>query len=162
MKRSIYAAIPAFYIIRAGASAGNEAQEMRRGGLSVAEDPAAYGFVAEGLDNYRSPGIIADQWKERHPSRPLAHSTIYRTITCGVLKKEYPAKKHLRRHGSATIKPDHMIRERPLEAENRDRLEDIEGIPSAERRERAALSPWQTENRECCMRRNAKTATVPL
>jgi transposase-like protein len=77
---------------------------------------------------------IADQWKERYPSRPLAHSTIYRAIARRVLKKGYPTKKHLMRHGkgrgqhsSPTIKPGYTKHERPPDAENRERLGDIEG-----------------------------------
>jgi IS30 family transposase len=67
---------------------------------------------------------------------PMICTAVTRTMRAATeaMKKDYPAKKHLMRHGkgrgrhdSATIKPDHTIHERPHVIENRERLGDLEG-----------------------------------
>jgi IS30 family transposase len=69
-----------------------------------------------------------------YPASKLSHSTIYRAVKDGILKKAYPANKYLRRcgkvpnrHNTATIKPGHTIHEQPACIENRAWFGDLEG-----------------------------------
>jgi len=95
-------------------------------------DPLAYEFVMAGLKQYWSPEIISERWKMEHPGIPLAFTTIYKSVA----RKKLPGiskKTHLRRHGKRknahgfTIHPVHTIHDRPIEAESRQRLGDLEG-----------------------------------
>ena len=87
-------------------------------------------FVERGLDDYRSPQIIA----ARRRGKPVGHSTIYRALKAGGLPG-YSEKSHLRRRGkrkycrgdSRTIRPERTMHERPAEADQRVRVGDREG-----------------------------------
>ena len=90
-------------------------------------------FVCEGLDKYWSPEAISERWKMEHPNMPLCHSTIYRALKAGQLPG-YSRKTHLRRrgkrknvHNTKVIHPTHTIADRPVEAQLRNRLGDLEG-----------------------------------
>ncbi len=91
-------------------------------------------FTQECLAKYWSPEIITAKWKEKEPGAKLSHCTIYRAIKTGMLK-EYPANRFLRRRNrlkykrgnNQTIRPQHVIGERPEEANNRERIGDWEG-----------------------------------
>jgi IS30 family transposase len=97
------------------------------------EDEEVRKFIISGLEQFWSPEIISERWKKKYPEKTLAYATIYR----GIKKKRLPgisAKTHLRRrgkrknsHNTQTIHPVHTIHDRPLEAETRKRLGDLEG-----------------------------------
>ena len=89
-------------------------------------------FVATGLSRFWSPEIIAQRWNKANPTKPLSHTTIYRSLK----RKEIPGfsvKIHLRRRGKRknargyTINPVHTIHDRPGIIEERKRLGDLEG-----------------------------------
>lgn len=98
------------------------------------EDEKLLLFTQECLSKYWSPEIIAVKWKEKEPGEKLSHCTIYRAIKTGMLQ-EYPANRFLRRQNlrkykrgnNQTIHPQHVIGERPEEANNRERIGDWEG-----------------------------------
>lgn len=91
-------------------------------------------FTQECLTKYWSPEIIVAKWKEKEPGAKLSHCTIYSAIKTGMLPK-YPANRFLRRRNiikykrgnNQTIRPQHVIHERPEEANNRERIGDWEG-----------------------------------
>ena len=96
-------------------------------------DKEVYQWVCEGLDQYWSPEIIAERWKMKKQNNKLSHTTIYAAMKKGKLQK-YRPQTHLRRHGkrksthqSATIHPEHLIREWPDEIINRACLGHWEG-----------------------------------
>ena len=97
-------------------------------------DAKLMAFAEESLSKYWSPEIITAKWKEANPGVKLSHSTIYRAFKRGELNK-FPAYKYLRRRNvlkykhknSGTIKPDHLIAERPEQANKRERIGDWEG-----------------------------------
>jgi IS30 family transposase len=100
------------------------------------DDAELLAYVREHLgEEFRwAPECITERWKTAHPGAKLSHNTLYRAIKRGVLKKEFPAKKYLRRggkppkrHNTAAIKPDHTIHERPECVEKRGRPGDLEG-----------------------------------
>lgn len=91
------------------------------------------GWVMECMDKYWSPEIITAVWKKKNPNAKLSHSTIYAALRAGRLEG-YSPKNHLRRRGrrknshqSATIHPEHMIRDWPKEIRDRIRIGDWEG-----------------------------------
>ncbi|WP_196611169.1 IS30 family transposase [Pectinatus brassicae] len=98
-----------------------------------------YEWIVEKLKLFWSPETIAARWRIDHPADKLSFCTIYRALINSKVHpqiiKECSAKKHLRRHGtlkyhnrnSNTIKPEHLIDERPEEANYRSRLGDWEG-----------------------------------
>lgn len=100
----------------------------------LATDEQLIAFVKGCLEKYWSPEIITVKWKETHPGAKLSHCTIYRALKTGLLP-EYPADKYLRRHNNLkykrgnnqTIKPQHVIEERPDAANMRERIGDWEG-----------------------------------
>jgi len=87
-------------------------------------------FVMKGLDQYRSPQIIAARWT----GKPVSPNTIYRALKQKRLPG-YCERKHLRRRGvlkycrgdNRTIHPDHTIHERPEIVQVRGRIGDWEG-----------------------------------
>ena len=89
-------------------------------------------FVVAGLKKFWSPEIISARWKIEHPGTPLAFSTLYRSIKRKLLPGICP-KAHLRRRGKrknsrgGSIVPVHTIHDRPAEANERQRLGDLEG-----------------------------------
>ena len=89
-------------------------------------------FVIEGFKKRWSPEIITQRYKRENPGEKLSHSTIYRAVKTKELPDITP-KTHLRRHGkrknahNTQIKPVHTIHERPAEADNRERIGDLEG-----------------------------------
>jgi IS30 family transposase len=81
-----------------------------------------------------SPEAITERLKMERPGTKLSRNTLYRAIKRGVLKKEFPARKYLRRggkppkrHNTAAIKPGRMIHERSACIEKRERPGDLEG-----------------------------------
>lgn len=97
------------------------------------DDEKARDFVTRALEQFWSPEIISERWKMEHPTIPLAHATIYRSI-----KRKHldgiTAKTHLRRrgkrknvHNTKVIYPTHTIHDRPEEANMRARFGDLEG-----------------------------------
>jgi len=98
------------------------------------DDPELLEFVEECLSKYWSPEIIVAKWKEANPGARLSHCTIYSALKKGELKK-YPAKRYLRRRNrlkykkgiNQTIRPQHLIKERPDLINNRERIGDWEG-----------------------------------
>ena len=95
-------------------------------------DESAYAFVKKSLDQYWSPEIISKRWQMEHPSEPLSHTTIYRALGRKQIAG-YRRKTHLRRrgkqkhnHNTQVIYPIHTIHDRPLEAQSRERLGDVE------------------------------------
>ena len=89
-------------------------------------------FVTSALEQYWSPQIISQRWRMEHPNEPLGHTTIYRALKRGQIKG-YSRKTHLRRrgkqkhnHNTQAIYPVHTIHDRPLEAQARERLGDME------------------------------------
>jgi len=104
-------------------------KSVRKARLSK-EDARA--FVIAGLKQFWSPEIISERWKMEHPTMPLAHATIYRSLK----NKQLPGftrQTHLRRRGKKKnargyrISPTHTIHDRPAEIEQRQRLGDLEG-----------------------------------
>lgn len=98
-------------------------------------DSALYCFIAEHLEKYWSPEMIARCWNAEHPDARIAFATVYRAMRRGVFKGIKP-KTHLRRRGKKkyaqrnkfnTIQPEHTIHERPECIENRERFGDWEG-----------------------------------
>ena len=92
-------------------------------------------FIAEHLNKYWSPEMIARCWNAAHTDDHISFATIYRAVRQGKFKGIQP-KTHLRRRGKKkyaqrgkfnTIKPDHTIHERPEIIEKRGRLGDWEG-----------------------------------
>jgi IS30 family transposase len=85
------------------------------------------------LNNYWPPETIVAIWKRENPGEKLSHSTIYRAIKELRITGITP-KMHLRRHGrkkkahnTATIHPEHYIKDRQELINNRERLGDWEG-----------------------------------
>jgi IS30 family transposase len=75
-------------------------------------------------------------WKQKCPGVKLSWSTLYKAVKRGEfegvsvrthLRRRGKLQKHKGRKSSATIKPDHVIHERPPEVELRTRLGDFEG-----------------------------------
>lgn len=100
----------------------------------IGEDKQLEKFIEDSLDKYWSPEIIVAKWKEFDPCAKLSHSTIYSWIKSGHMPR-HPARKCLRRrnilkyknHNSMTIKPHHLISDRPESVNNRKRIGDWEG-----------------------------------
>lgn len=95
-------------------------------------DKELFEFVCEGLNQFWSPEIIAARWKARNSTNKLSHSTIYAALKTKRLY-QYTVKTHLRRHGkrknlhqSASVKPEHFIRDWPDEIVSRSRFGDWE------------------------------------
>jgi len=95
-------------------------------------NPELKAFVIKGFGMYWSPEIISARWK-LETNEKLCHSTIYRAVKVKLLPG-IERKTHLRRRGKrknkgnfATIKPIHTIHDRPLIANERGRLGDLEG-----------------------------------
>jgi len=91
-------------------------------------------WVIEKLNLYWSPEAITAVWKIENPNKPLSFSTIYSALKKGLLTPAYMPKTHLRRMGkrrktakAGIIQIVHSIRERPDEANNRERIGDWEG-----------------------------------
>lgn len=90
-------------------------------------------FVGEGLSKYWSPEIITIKWKQLHLGAKLSHSTIYRALKRKLIAG-YRAEAHLRRRNrlkykkgdNRTIRPENEIADRPVSANNRDRIGDWE------------------------------------
>jgi len=96
-------------------------------------DKELYEWVCHGLEQYWSPEIITAKWKMKDACNKLSYALIYTAIKSGRLPK-YLSKTHLRRRGrqknthqSATIHPEHLIRDWPEEIVKRERLGDWEG-----------------------------------
>jgi len=95
-------------------------------------DETTLTFVKDSLDKYWSPEIIAERWRMKHPDIPLGHTTIYRALK-GKQIEGYRPKTHLRRRGRRknlrgyTLHPANTIHDRPSEADNRQRMGDLEG-----------------------------------
>lgn len=91
-------------------------------------------FTQECLSKYWSPEIIVAKWKEIHPGAALSHNTIYRALLRGIVPG-YTAQTHLRRRNllkykkgdNRPIKPDYTIVQRPVQANERQRIGDWEG-----------------------------------
>ena len=101
-------------------------------------EPDLRSWTIEKLNLFWPPEAIAARWKQEHPGDKLSFSTIYRALKGNKQKprllKECSAKRNLRRrgkrrstHNSYTIHPDHVITERPEEANQRVRQGDWEG-----------------------------------
>lgn len=96
---------------------------------------ALYRFIAERLEAFWSPEMIARDWNLHHPNDRISFATIYRAVRKGVFK-DISSKTHLRRRGKRkyakrskfnTIHPEHTIHERPEIIEKRGRIGDWEG-----------------------------------
>jgi IS30 family transposase len=103
--------------------------------LRIQVGSALYSFIAEHLEKYWSPEMIAIRWNSEHPDDRIAFATIYRAVKKGIFKGIKP-KTHLRRRGKKkyaqrnkfnTIQPEHTIHERPECIERRERFGDWEG-----------------------------------
>jgi IS30 family transposase len=62
---------------------------VRKPRLEEAELPA-YVLKHPGEEYRRPPEAITARWNTGHPSSKLSHSTIYRAVNGGILKKAYP------------------------------------------------------------------------
>ena len=94
-----------------------------------------YEYIAEKLNQFLSPEIIAEKWNESNPDDKISFSTIYHAISHNRIEG-ITAKTHLRRCGRRkcgersrfnTIHPEHTIYDRPEYANNRERIGDWEG-----------------------------------
>lgn len=101
-------------------------------------EPNLRRWIAGKLNLFWPPEAITARWKQEHPDDKLSWSTIYRALKSSKQKprliKECSPKRNLRRrgkrtytHNSYTIHPDHVITERPEDANQRTRLGDWEG-----------------------------------
>lgn len=95
--------------------------------------PELFEYLINTLEQYWTPEEIAARSSAK--GMPISCSTIYRMIKLNKLPN-ISEKTHLRRHGSRkhqhgansnTIKPDHVISERPKECELKTRFGDFEG-----------------------------------
>lgn len=97
-------------------------------------DAELLSFTQKCLAKYWSPEIITVKWKIRYPGTKLSHCTIYRALKAGELPG-YPADRFLRRRNrlkykrgnNQTIRPLHVIGDRPKEVNHRERIGDWEG-----------------------------------
>jgi transposase, IS30 family len=99
----------------------------------IINDPDLNQWILDCLNQYWPPETIVQMWKIKHPGAKLSHNTIYSMIKAKKLKGINP-KTHLRRHGhrknshqSATIHPEHLIKDRPEVINERSRIGDWEG-----------------------------------
>ena len=97
-------------------------------------DSALREWVIEKLNLYWSPETIVAVWKAENPNKPLSFSTVYFALKAGLLPQSYTPKTHLRRSGkrrktakTGKMQIEHSIRDRPNEANSRDRIGDWEG-----------------------------------
>lgn len=97
-------------------------------------DKELINFVKDCLFKYWSPEIITAKWKQAHANAKLSHCTIYRALKQKLLPG-YSAETYLRRRNrlkfkkgnNQTIRPEHVIADRPAQANKRERIGDWEG-----------------------------------
>jgi transposase, IS30 family len=99
----------------------------------IEKDSSLSEWVKKCVSEYWPPETIATTWKLKNIDAKLSHSTIYAALKAGRLENISP-KTHLRRHGhrknthaSATIRPEHLIKDRPDIINTRERIGDWEG-----------------------------------
>jgi IS30 family transposase len=105
-------------------------------GLRFANDPKLSEFAKDGFSKGWTPEIICVKWKQKDPAAKLSWRTLYNAVKRGEfegvraethLRRRGKLQKHKGRMSSATIKPDHVIHERPPVVELRTRRGDLEG-----------------------------------
>lgn len=99
----------------------------------IKKDTRLTEWIKECLSINWPPETIVKKWKLNNTDAMLSHCTIYSALKAGRLKGFSP-QAHLRRHGrkknlhnSASIRPEHCIKDRPDIINARERIGDWEG-----------------------------------